>query len=79
MAKDSLVVHVWKLLKKKKNHKINFFNKVEEKKITEEEFIPLLGLKKKKKVCTTFIVFMINLANLKINYQHLSLSLNWTY
>ena len=32
-----------------KNHKINFLNKVEEKKITEEEFIPLLGLKKEKK------------------------------
>ena len=31
-----------------KNHKIKlFFNKVEEKKITEEELIPLLGLKKK--------------------------------
>ena len=37
------------LKKKKKNHKINFANKVEEKKITEEEFIPLLGLKKKKR------------------------------
>ena len=30
------------------------------------------------RVYTAFIVFMINLANLKINYQHLSLSLNWT-
>ena len=30
-----------------KNHKINFFfNKVEEKKITEEELIPLLRFKK---------------------------------
>ena len=64
-------------LKKKKNHKINFFNKVEEKKITEEEFIPLLGLKKKK-VCTTFIVFMINLANLEINDRLLSLNLSLT-
>ena len=59
-----------------KNHKIKlFFNKVEEKKIIEEELIPLLGLKKKIGVCTTFIVFMINLAILKINYQYLSLSL----
>ena len=68
------------LKKKMKNHKINFLNKVEEKKITEEEFIPLLGLKKEKKkkkeVCPTFIVFMINLTNLKINYQCLSLSLS---
>ena len=66
--------------KKMKNHKIKFLNKVEEKKIIEEEFIPLLGLKKKKKkeVCPTFIVFMINLTNLKINYQHMSLSLSWT-
>ena len=33
-----------------KNHKIIFFlNKVEDKKITEKELIPLLGLKKKKK------------------------------
>ena len=29
-------------------------------------------------VCFTFIVFMINLANLEINYQCLSLSLSWT-
>ena len=69
-----------------KNHKIIilfyfiiFFNEVEEKKITEEELISLPGLKKKKKkigVCTTFIVFMINLANLDINYQYVSLSLD---
>ena len=60
-----------------KTYKINFFlNKVEENKITEEELIPLLGLKKKKKfgVCTAFIVFMINLVNLEINNQLLSLS-----
>ena len=41
------MVHVQKLLFKKymKNHKIIFFfNKVEEKKITEEELIPLNGL-----------------------------------
>ena len=57
-----------------------FFNKVQEKKITEKELILLLDFKKKKKfrVCITFIVFMIKLANLKINYQRLSLSLNWT-
>ena len=32
-----------------KNHKINFFfkNKVEEKKIKEEELIPILSFKKK--------------------------------
>ena len=60
-----------------KNHKINFFlNKIEEKKITEEELIPLLGFKNIYiGVCTTIIVFMINLANLEINYQCLSLSL----
>ena len=48
MAKESLVVHVWKLLFKeymktiKKKKKIF---KVEEKKIIEEALIPLLGLK----------------------------------
>ena len=50
MAKESLMVHVGKLLFKKymKNHKINFFfNKLEEKKIKKEELIPLLSLKKK--------------------------------
>ena len=31
---------------------------------------------KRKGVCITFIVFMINLTNLKINYQRLSFS--WT-
>ena len=45
------MVHVQKLLFKKyiKNHKIIFFfflNKVEEKKITKDELIPLLGFKK---------------------------------
>ena len=32
-------------------------------------------------ICIAFIVFMINLVNLEINYQRLSLSLslNWTY
>ena len=43
MAKESLVVHVRKLLFKKymKNHKLLFFffNKVQEKKITEKELI----------------------------------------
>ena len=68
-----------------KNHKIIYiyiyiyiFNKVEEKKLTKEELIPLLGFKKKKKkkigVCIAFIVFMINLVNLEINNQLLSLS-----
>ena len=71
------MVHVEKTLFKKckKNHKIKFFfflNKVEEKKIIEEQ---LLRLKKNIGVCTVFIVFMINLANLEINYQRLSLSL----
>ena len=50
MAKESLIVHVGKLLFKKymKNHKIIFFfNKLEEKKIKKEELIPLLSLKKK--------------------------------
>ena len=51
MAKESLLVHVRKLILKKymKNHKINFFffNRVEEKKTIEEELIPLLGFKKK--------------------------------
>ena len=49
MAKESLIVHVGKLLFKKymKNHKIIFFfNKLEEKKIKKEELIPLLSLKK---------------------------------
>ena len=49
-----------------------------EKKITEEQFILLFGFKKNIGVCTAFIVFMINLANLEINYQRLSLSLSWT-
>ena len=47
LTKRELSVHVQKLLFKKymKNHKIIFFfNKVEEKKITEEELIPLNGL-----------------------------------
>ena len=35
-------------------------------------------LKKYIGICFTFIVFMINLANLEINYQCLSLSLSWT-
>ena len=62
-----------------KTHKIIFFNKVEEKKVTQEEFIPLLSLKKKNVgVCIAFIIFMINLTNLELNYQHLSLSLSWT-
>ena len=75
-----MVIHVRKLLLKKymKNHNI-YINKVEEKKITKEKLINLLGFKKEYiGVCTTFIVFMINLANLKINYQRLSLSLSWT-
>ena len=51
MAKESLLVHVRKLILKKymKNHKINFFfyNRVEEKKTIEKELIPLLGFLKK--------------------------------
>ena len=50
MAKDNLVVRVRKLLFKKymKNHNIYIYiyiyiNKVEEKKITEKEFVPFLG------------------------------------
>ena len=45
MAKESLVDHVRKLLFKKYmiNHKIIFFKKVEEKKITEDKLISLLG------------------------------------
>ena len=54
MVKESLMVYVQKLLLKKymKNNNIYiyiyifFFNKVEEKKIIEEELIPLLGFKK---------------------------------
>ena len=82
MAKESLVVHVRKLILKKymKNHKIIFFfNRVEEKKTIEEELIPLLGLKYIHiyiGICTAFIVFMINLANLEINFQRLSLNLS---
>ena len=60
-----------------KNCKIKYkkLNKVEEKKITEEILIPLLGFKKIYIwVCIAFIVFIINLANLEINYQRLSLS-----
>ena len=53
MAIESLVVHVRKLLFNKymKNHKIIFFlfNKVEMKKITEEQLIPLHSALKKKK------------------------------
>ena len=46
------MVHVRKLLFKKymKNHNIYIYiyiNKVEEKKITQEELIPLLGFQKK--------------------------------
>ena len=70
-----------------KNHKILLlffifiFYKVEDKKKTKEELIPLFDLKKKNiEVCTAFIVFMVNLVNLEINYQRLSLSLSlsWT-
>ena len=69
-----------------KNPKIIFFfNNIEEKKITKEKLIPLLGffffflniyIYIYIGVCTTFIVFMINLANLEINYQRLSLGLS---
>ena len=43
-----------------KNQKINFFffNKVEEKKITYEKFIHLLGLKKNIGVCFAFKLSM---------------------
>ena len=82
MAKESLVIHVRKLLLKKymKNHKIFFFfNKVEEKKIREEDLISrffFFFFFLNTGVCMAFIMFMINLANLKINYQRLNLSLN---
>ena len=61
MDKESLVVHVQKLLFKKymKNHNFFFFfNKVEEKKITYEKFIHLLGLKKNIGVCFAFKLSM---------------------
>ena len=49
------------------------------KKIIEEQLIPLhSALKKKKGICIAFIVFMINLENVEINYQRFSLSLSWT-
>ena len=78
------MVHVQKLLFKKymKNHKI-FIKK--KKQIRGEENNKRRAhtstrLKKKKiiGVCTAFIMFMINLANLEFNYQRLSLSLSWT-
>ena len=64
-----------------KNHKRKLkkknFDKVEQKKKEEEEFIPLFGFKKIYiEACTAFIVFMINFANLNINYQCLNLNLS---
>ena len=76
MKNHNIYIYIYNKVEKKK---INFFfYKVEEKKIIKEKLIPLLGFfkKKKKRVCTVFIVFMINLANLNINYQCLSLNLN---
>ena len=68
------------LKKYMKNHNFFFFfNKVEEKKIIEETFIPLLGLKYIYWGFTAFIVFMIKLANLELNFQCLSWSLSLTY
>ena len=79
-----MVVHVRKLFKKKKNmknQKNRFFfflqSRGEENNIrrahTSTQFKKYIG------VCFTFIVLMINLANLEINYQCLSLSLSLTY
>lgn len=51
---------------KSKVRSLKDLNKLEKKKITEEWAISLLRLKKKTRVCTTLIVFIINLANLEI-------------
>ena len=81
MAKESLVVHVQKLLFKKymKNPHIyiyiyiyiNKLSRGEENNIRTDHASTWL-LKNNFEVCFTFIVFMINLANLEINYQFLS-------
>ena len=70
------MVHVEKTLFKKckKNHKIKFFFfKQSRGEKNNRRTAPTL--KKNIGVCTVFIVFMINLTNLEINYQRLSLSL----
>ena len=79
MAKESLVVHVRKLLFKKytKNHKFIYIfiyfllSRGEENNIRTAHTSTRL-LKQNIGVCFTFIVFMINLATLEINYQFLS-------
>ena len=79
MAKESLVVHVQKLLFKKymKNPHIyiyiyiNKLSRGEENNIRTDHASTWL-LKNNFEVCFTFIVFMINLATLEINYQFLS-------
>ena len=61
-----------------KNHKIYIFlNKVGEENNRRRAHTST-WFKKNIGVCITFIVFMINLANLEINYQRLSLSLSQT-
>ena len=79
-----MVVHVQKLFFKKymKNHNIYIYiyiykqSRGEENNKRRAQASTLFKIY--IRVYTAFIVFMINLANLKINYQHLSLSLNWT-
>ena len=66
-----------------KNHKINFFfflkqSKREENNRRRAHTYTQLLKKKNIGVCTTFIVFMINIANLEINDQLLSLNLSLT-
>ena len=64
-----------------KNHKIIFFLKQsrgEENKRRRAHTYTQLLKKKNIGVCTAFIVFMINLANLEINDQLLSLNLSLT-
>ena len=73
-----MLVYVQKLLFKKymKNHKIYIFlNKVGEENNRRRAHTST-WFKKNIGVCITFIVFMINLANLEVNYQRLSLSLS---
>ena len=75
MAKESLVVHVRKLLFKKymKNHNIYiyiFLSRGEENNIRRAH--TSTWLKKKKKSLHGFY------SNLEINYQFLNLSLSWT-
>ena len=73
MAKENSVVHVQKLLFKKYMiiYKINFFNKIEKKKIIEEKLIPLLDLKKKKKHIYIYIYISYLYSVLKYIYYGL--------